>query len=212
MEYMRTIKLGVWTCALVLLTCAKAGPGTESAEPHQLFLLEIGERTVPVVLGRPFEVEIDGKTVTMKLHVRPYRVFEAAGVRFRYPRHFTFEYEKDAGVTQWTFEGPNTVLTLAAGQDPAEWLRATEQALLERYGSPRRSDVELVLAKRRLKGSRLDIRLAGESIRQDLYAFRTDRGTCLLIIQDSLTDQGAPTADTKAAVTLLQQTFEILDD
>ncbi|MHC4819103.1 MAG: hypothetical protein ACYTF8_13725, partial [Planctomycetota bacterium] len=95
---MRTINLGAWACGFVLFTCARAGPGTEDKEPPQLFLLEVGGRNLPVQLGRPFDVEVDGKTVTMKLHVRPYRVFEAAGVRFRYPRHFTFEYEKDAGV------------------------------------------------------------------------------------------------------------------
>jgi len=214
---MRTDKLGVWACGLVLFICARAVPGPESAEPPELFLLELGEQRVPVRLGRSFDVEIDGKSVTMKLHVKPYRVFEAAGVRFRYPRHFTFECEKDDGATTWTLAGlPNTVLilVLAARQDPAEWRQTMAQELLKEYGSPSTdgSDVELELAQRRLKGSRVAFRLEGRPFHQDIYAFHTGKGTCALIIQDTLTDKGARTADTKAVVTLLQQTFEVTDD
>jgi hypothetical protein len=94
MDAMRTSKTAVWVFALVFLASAQAGPARESDEPPQLFILEVGAKEVPVQLGRAFTVDLDGKKVAMNLRVLPHRVFEAGGVRFSYPRHFTFGYEK----------------------------------------------------------------------------------------------------------------------
>ncbi len=213
---MRTSKTAVWVFALVFLACAQAGPARESDEPPQLFILEVGAKEVPVQLGRAFTVDLAGKKVAMKLRALPHRVFEAGGVRFSYPRHFTFEYEKTKGVTLWNFEGPDTVLMLQrhAKQHPQELLGTTEQGLVQQFGPQRTrtSDLELVLPKLRLKGRRLTIRFAEQVLRQDLFAFRTKEGTCVLIVQDSLNDAGGASDGTKKAVALLQKTFELLGD
>jgi hypothetical protein len=214
---MHTSKTAVWAFALVFLTCAQAGPARESDEPPQLFILEVGAKEVPVQLGRAFTVDLDGKKVTMKLQVAPHRVFEASGVRFSYPRHFTFEYGKMAeDRTRWTFEGPDTVLILvrAAKHDPQELLRKMEQFLVRGFGAAheRTSDVELALPKLRLKGRRVAARVLGNPLRQDLFAFRTKEGACLLLVQDSLNDAGGTSEGTKKAVELLQETFELLGD
>ena len=46
-------------------------------------------------------------------------------------------------------------------------------------------------------------------MRQDLYAFKAGARTYLLMIQDSLTDDGKPTPETQEVIKLLGKTLRI---
>ena len=204
------MRIHAMACALAMLSCVEAGP-EEGREPPQLLVLQMERREIPVQLDKPFTVVIGGNEVKMKLIARPHRLFEAGGVRFKYPRRFTFEYEKDEDVTTWAFEGPSTTLMLMRfeKEDPKALLKRMEDEFAQIGPNTKRSDTKLAVGKRVFAGRRLDLRVAGESLRQDLFAFNAGGATYLLMVQDSLTDDGKQTAETRAALELLGKTLEL---
>ncbi len=197
-------------CALAILSCVEAGP-EEGREPPQLLVLQVEGREIAVQLDKPFAAVIGGNEVKMMLTARPHRLFEAGGVRFKYPRRFTFEYEKDEDVTTWVFEGPSTTLMLMRfeKEDPKALLKRMADEFGQIGPNTKRSDTKLAVGERVFAGRRLDLRVAGVQLRQDLFAFDAGGATYLLMVQDSLTDDGKQTAETRAVLELLGKTLEL---
>jgi hypothetical protein len=195
-------------CAIALLACAQAGPGTE---PGQRFVLEVAGQSVEIEEGRPFVVKLAGKDIPMKLTAQPHRVFEAAGLRFQYARHCTFEYDADPDGPTWTLDGSMTTLmiTLVERQDPAQLLAATVAELVEAYGKQTRiTPVAVTLAGKKREGKRLRFEMDGAALKQDVFVLDTKEGTAVFLIQDIL-DEGNATEETRRALTLLEKTLEI---
>jgi hypothetical protein len=197
--------------ALLLLPLAGAAPDEKHGEPPMLLSLEHAGNSIPVRIGQPFEIEVDGKRVSLKLTQLPYRVLEVGPVSFRYPSHFTYEYDS-GDVPTFTVEGPDTVimLTRAGEADEKEFLDAFVSGVRASFGNRRirATAVELAFPGRKLKGHRLDISIGPVTIRQKLFAFRAGGETFGLMIQDSLDDDGKPTETTAEAVKLMLESIE----
>jgi hypothetical protein len=75
-------------------------------------------------------------------------------------------------------------------------------------GDVRVSPASLKLGEMSLQGSRLDVTLMSEHVRQEVYTFTAAGATYSLVIQDSPED-GKPTAETQQAIEMLEKTFDV---
>lgn len=200
--------------AAVPPTTRPATRPAEAKEPPLELLLEVGGRSTPIKLDEPAEVQVNGRKVPVRLTAKPYRLFEIEGVRFKYPRHCSFEFnDDDPDATIWTLDGnDNVIMLMRYEQMPTQMvLRAVETAMVEQYKKnlKNRSEVSIRLADRDLKGRRLEIEFADQHLRQDWYAFSASRFSFVLMIQDFPKPDGNPSDETARAVALLKGSFQI---
>lgn len=202
----------------VILALAFALPA-RAAEPDPGppldLTLEVEGQAIPVQPGVPFEATIGGRRVAMRLVARPDRQFDRDGLRFRYPAAHAFEADRsDPGVALYTLDGNDNVLVIARFTLPMK-PEAAASAMIEqmalRYGKQnvRRRPATLQLGGRAIKGTRLDVALAGERLRQEIFGFSDASGAAIaLIVQDSPRPDGSATAETQRVLDLLATTFE----
>lgn len=192
-------------------TTAKSAPDL-SAEPPLEFVLEAGDQKIPVRLEEPFELESAGK-VSLKLTVKPYRTFQHAGIRFRYPQDYEFEADVESPeFVIWTLTGHDTTIILfkyPKGDADASLNSVTDSAI-EQHGrkNVKQAKTSIQLAGKTLSGKRLDITHDDGVLRQHLFAFSTDEASFVLIIQDAADDGKAISEETAAAIKLLEDSFE----
>ena len=205
------MRIRVVVSALAVLACVAGSD--ETKEPPQLLFLEVeGGQKVPIQIGKPFTVTIGANKVSMKLTERPYRIFDAGGVRFEYPRRFTFSYEKDVAATTWTVQGRHTLLMLQRFDktDIKALLTKIEANLVGQFGpKTKRSDTTLKVGETELKGRRLDLDVGDKPIRQDWFGFAAGGATYAMMVQDSLTDDGKPTQEALGLIDLLRKTLKL---
>ena len=162
-----------WVAASVaiLVTFSYAVSAEKSPElrpPPLTFVLEVAGTPIPVELDKAFEVNVNGKKVSMKLTAEPFRVFRAAGIHFKYPRDLAFSVETDSPVvTIWGLDGTDNVITIMKYPqgDKQSILAETVKEIVQLFGAVnvKQSDVELKLQARRLK-SRLLLQVHDELV------------------------------------------------
>lgn len=177
----------------VLACCAATA---SAGEPPARLGLEIGGTTIEVEAGQRFEFEVDGKATSARIVELPTRRFDEAGIRFEYPRHFPWEHDAP---DMWTLDGNSAVLILTRADADAD---TTAAGLLdgveESLRSARRASREkVVLPTRRgdIQGLASRIRIGELQMRNEAYVLVADDARFFLILQDSLDDDGRPTAE-----------------
>jgi hypothetical protein len=205
--------------ALAVLAASAAGAAwpekDESKEPPQIFTLEVEGKRIPVDLDVPVDLPSKSVPVRVVLRSEPHRQFEAAGVRFRYPRAMGFEADfGDPPVRLWTLDGNDAVLILQhheAERDPVAALSAVADAMADQYGKALRERVEtrLTLGGRELKGTTLRVVLGASPIRQSLYSFKAGRGSIVIVLQDSPKEDGSPSEEFTRLLDMLKASFEL---
>ncbi len=181
------------TIGLVLAgVVASAGAG----EPPTRLGLEIGGATIEVEAGKAFEFIVDGRAVNARIVERPTRRFDEAGIRFEYPRHFPWEHDAP---DMWTLDGNSAVLILTradadADTTAADLLEGVEESLHSTDRAPRE---KVVLRTRRgdIEGLASRLRIGDASMHHEVYVFEAGDQRFFLMLQDSLDDDGRPTAE-----------------
>jgi len=182
-----------WPVAFALIATATAAIG---AEPPARLGLEIGGTTIEVEAGQRFEFQVDGKTTAARIVELPTRRFDEAGIRFEYPRHFPWEHDAP---DMWTLDGNSAVLILTrAGADAdttaADLLDGVEESLRSTRRTPRE---KVVLPTRQgdIEGLASNVRIGNLQMRNEAYVLVAQGARFLLILQDSLDDDGRPTTE-----------------
>lgn len=190
---------------------AAAPEGSE--EPPAEFTLEIDGQSVDVQTGAPAKAIVAGKEVTLRLTPKPTRLLKTPEFSFRFPRGYSFEHEQDGGTTTWTLSGNNNTLIVtrvAQKLDSAtlagETLKAMQAQLRQQDVRP--TKVTAKLGGRTIEGLHAEWRVGDQRIRNDVYAFAAGGATYALIVQDSPTESGATSDDTRKAVELLEATMK----
>lgn len=186
----------------------------EKEEPPVIYHLEVDGKRIPVDLDRPVELETKTPRTKVTLRAEAHRVFNLGGVRFHYPRDMGFEADfSEPQVRLWTLDGNNAVLMvqrlLGEGSHEAVRKRLVNE-LVQQYGagSVTRSASTMVLQKKSLSGMTLKVNVAGSMLSQAVYSFQAGKDSMVLILQDSLTDDGKPTDEYLRIVKMLEATFE----
>lgn len=169
--------------SLVMLAAASV---TVAAEPPSRLALEIGGTTVEIDAGQRFEVVVDGKTQSARITELPTRRFDAAGIRFDYPRHFGWESDPP---DMWTLDGNNAVVIVTRGErGDASTAKDLLDGMLESLGGKRGAAYrEVILDTRqgRIKGLEAIIEVTGFDIRNEAYVLERGEVFALLLLQDS---------------------------
>jgi hypothetical protein len=214
---------------LTIVAVVLAGPGgggqlpgqppaqgaREDQEPPELFFLELGGKRVPIELGKPFQTDALGEARTATLRVEPYRVFQYAGLRFHYPREYTFEADFQTPlVALWTLSGTNCTIMVQRfnGQkDHEEALETLHKEMLALYKGNKvnQTPVKLSVKGKELVGKRLEVHLAGALLWQDLYSLPSGNDSIVLILQDLPQEGGKPSNDRTRAEKLFRETVQV---
>lgn len=217
--HVRSHAVLVWLAATALQAQVTIGASSRTqpfeVEPPLELIIEAGDQQVIATAGEPFVVKWRGEQIPMRIVPRDYRVLNTGKVRFRYPAAHSFEFNRDGTSRLWTLDGNSNVIILE--QTPRRpaflMLKAREWEIAAQFGElvRTRENVSLRLGGRELRGRRVVTQIAGEVIQQDVYALSTRTATFILVIQDSLTDEEEMTAETQSVLSMLQESFEVID-
>lgn len=189
-----------------------AGPD-ESQEPPQSFVLAIDGDSVRLIEGEPARLDGTFTNPELTLTAEPHRIFPYGGVRFSYPRTFTFEADLDNDYREWTLSGNNLKIMyfkFAANQTTADFA----DGLMEQFGrrNCRITDAQarISFGDHTLSGTSLHATVAGHSLMIDVYQVPSEAGwTRLLVLQDNPNEAGERSSEGEAAIKLIQETFSI---
>ena len=205
-------------CAALLAAALgfSPGQGTRLVEPPQEFFLQGKGKDFDLRLGQAFVLpkELAGEKVTLR--VRPTRLFEYQGLRFRYPQSYVWQYEqKEDGSSSVTLSGHTNVLTLHVHEtalDAAALAKSTAAAVAEQWGAKsKKSEVDL-LGKGKsnsLLGWRVQCVIGGSELVQEFYGVKLGEQSGLLMLQDTLTEEGESDPETQALKELWKESLEL---
>jgi hypothetical protein len=201
--------------AVMLLGLVAADEPKDPAAPPALELqVEINGKPVVTQTDKTVEVEVGGQKVQVRVTMLPYRIFDRGGLRFRYPSTHAWEVDLSSKeYTMWTLDGNSNVIMLTkyTENEPTDnVVNMLVTQLTRQYGRPnvQVSPTTLKLGAMEVKGQRLDVRLANQHLRQDLYAFQAGGATFSMILQDS-PEEEKTTKETQDVIEMLGKTFEV---
>ena len=170
----------------------------ETKEPPQIFQLQVDGKSHAVKLDEEFELDLSGKT-KLKLIALNTRQFKFAGIHFPYPTSFAFEAEIEPELKLWTLDGSDClIMVFAFPGDESTGHSDFAQSIGSQYGDQTSySEVELVCQEVTLKGTQITAEVVGTKLVQQVFEIPTSDGSRMLVIQDSLEDDGTHTKEFK---------------
>jgi hypothetical protein len=205
------------SCAALLWIVLSAGPVTaqdEAKEPPQKFTVNLGDQSVKVLEGE--SVKLTGSFTNPQLTIKPdpYRVFPYQGLRFQYPRSFSFEADLTGpGEKNWTLSG-NDVRIMLFVFDERTTVAEFAEGVISELG---KANCKIVDANAKLKlgtieitGVKLHMTISTHGVTQDIYSIPTPRPkTRLLVFQDSPDENGNRSAEAKGVLETLNKSFQV---
>lgn len=190
---MRFFAIAAWLASGCLVV--GAAWADEGAEPPLTYRVKVGDQSVTVKDG---EVgQLDGSFANPRIVVEalPQRVFAMQGIRFRYPKSFTFDADLgDAAAKSWTLSGNDfkIMVFVLRGQ-----LSAVDyaQSMIEQFGAKNAKRVDanatLTVGQEKLTGQSLHVELVGQRLVMDMFRLPSSGEiTKLLVFQDNLDEKG----------------------
>jgi hypothetical protein len=206
----------LWLFGVALPLAAAEPPGPDNSEALiEEYTLELDGKSIDVRAGQESIVDVGGKKVRAKLTAKPDKLFRAGGVSFRIPREYSLEIGKEPDGTQtWTFDGNNGIVHLARFPNavpPKQVVRDAVNRLKAQYGETnvKTKDASLKLGGRVHPGTRLTVRIAGQTSTQDISAFETGGVTFVVMVQETPQEDGSSGAEVRRVRELLATTFQV---
>ncbi len=183
----------------------------ESIEPSDSYILAVNGHELRIIADKPFELPANGTKIEALLKVEPLKTFRYGGIELQYPRHFTFEADlSDKDVSLWSLSGPQCVLMIQ--RYPADMNHKTmAEMLLPRFGEGNSlmSECSMNLNGNDIAGSKIITTIGESSISQEIFSFKVQDDSLLLIIQDTLGNGKNPSEETLKFKDLLSKTFKL---
>lgn len=185
-----------------------------SEEPPMLMSFEANGTSTTFTESQPFEVDVNGTKVKATVRIASYRMFHQPGIRFRYPRQFTFEADHEPDLYLWTLSGNDARIMLQKPKDAdsgEQFAAAVVSSMIGQFGvsNVKKTAAVVELGGKSLAGTRLDINVAGHQIRTEVFPLPM-KSPMLLLFQDSPTDAGENTVEATQARELLSSSL-VLD-
>jgi hypothetical protein len=171
---------------------AQGAKDSGAMEPKNRFEISIDGKTYQVVEGQVLKLESTLSKPSISIKLSDLKKFEAASLSFDYPKHLSFEYEKDSGVTTWTLNGNSLVVTLFA-LDAKIPLNTLIEPMVEKFGKKNCTveDFKKELGHHLTNGKRLHVRLAETNMIIDFYEIKSGDGKSrIMSFQDMVKDNG----------------------
>jgi hypothetical protein len=164
--------------------------------------------------GRKYQIndgdtlKADSKTIIIK--TSDYLTFNFEALSFEYPKHFSYEFEKDESYKNWTLDGNAFVITYFVFDMPVE-LDDFVSEMTDKFGKKNCSvmDKNSKLGTIQLSGKRINVNLIGTKLTYDMYRLITSDGkTHLLAFQDSKNDDGSDSAEGIQTIKIINETIK----
>lgn len=172
---------------------ASAAVKAEGIEPADSYKLLIDGKEYEVFTDRetPLPVKLDNPKVSLK--VEALKTFNYGGIVLQYPRYFTFEADlNDEEVSLWNLSGNSCVLMIQ--KYPADMDHIIMAKMLQpRFGEGNAvvGECEMMLNGSNSKGSKVVTTIGDSTISQEIFSFKVEGGSLLLIFQDTLNADGS---------------------
>lgn len=204
----------LFTLTLAIIFAAE--PPKVDREPPELFYLEVDGKRVPVELDKPIRMDALAGAKTATLRVQPYRQFPYAGVRFLYPREYSFKLERnEEEYTHWELDGDDFTINIWHVKVPNDadiFLDTIKKSITAEFRAKglrtRESPTKLKTKKKVLQGIRLSTSAVGQQIIQDVFTVRTENELVIILFQDLPDQENEPTKERVRVEKLLCDTIE----
>lgn len=171
----------------------------QAIEPADKYKLIINEKEFPIELNKYLKLP-DSKIILM---IEPNKTFNYGGVHFKYPRYFTFEANvKKEYYKSWTLAGNDAKIMIQNYKIITDH-KAMAKTLIKTWGKENCKQIqcEMKIPDRILHGTKIIVTIKTTKISQEIYSFNSSDGSDgsdgskLMIIQDTISDTGANSAE-----------------
>jgi hypothetical protein len=198
----------------LLFASASAVEDDRAKAPDREYYIQVGDKSVDVRMGQPFHLDVS-KDQELTLKVHPYRLFNKAGVQFKFPENYGFEFRELTAqlIPMWTIKGNHSVVIMQVFNSPSP------ETVLDQYlaglksqykGKTETTDVTEKLGGVEYKGKSIspDI-VATTKLVQNVFALKLKSGTGILVIQHTLDPDGKLNPNSQVLLSLLRKTFKV---
>ncbi|MEZ5923245.1 MAG: hypothetical protein R3D57_02560 [Hyphomicrobiaceae bacterium] len=200
--------------ASLVLSSSALAEDAGDIEPPLQYRLQIGEQTREISEGVPTVFEGSFTNPAATLVVAPERIFAYGGIRFEYPRHYTFEADfSSPGLKIWTLSGNSFKIMYFLSEQPLTALSLLE-GMSEQLGDSNlaieESQVALEAAGQSLAGKRGVVSIAIQKLSNDAFTLPERNGLArVLLLQDALMDEGGFSEEASHATAMLQKSLAL---
>ena len=213
-----------WPGVLLALffVCAVADRGAarddEAQQPDgpmpQKMAFTVDGKTIDVAFGTPFSLTIGDKTVSCAIVPHETRVFRGAGYSFSYPRHFAYERDdEDPSAVLHSLDGNDVVFMLHDFAAPSHvpYAQIVANEILMQWGreEAKLTDTSLALGARTFPAKRIDVSVSGQRLAQLIMDWPAPGRHMVLVLQDTLDDDGSHTQEWRALIRTLGQSLSL---
>jgi len=179
--------------ALFATTC-----GAASTEPPTQLRVEVDGKPYVTTAGTTIDADVGGHVVKLRVEELPWRRFAQAGLQFDYPRHFPWESDPSPP-RNWTLDGNDAVIMVFDNtvlKRKAEDLAGDIEKAVARGAHVERSKAVLRTDKAgTLTGVVSTMKVAGSPFSNEVFGLDKGDVSLLLVLQDSLGDDGAHSSE-----------------
>ncbi len=201
----------IYIAILVFAFCEMGYSADESQQPPLLYTLTIDDKSQIIQLDTPTKIDCSLVNPTVVLSASPVRHFSYGCIEFDYPANYTWEAEiMDDMDKQWTLSGTDATIIISLNPEQVG-TKDVAQALFEGFSknSPTITLCERVIGDTTYKGQCVTVRFSETTLVTEVYAFPSEYGSRIFMLQDILTDDGKHSADAESFFKLLGNTLKV---
>lgn len=182
-------------------------------EPVQKFILEINNTAHEISINSNHEINISGKPHKIRIELSPTRNFDKAGLNFEFEskRHFSYE-ALSAVVDHWSLDGNNTVIIIQNYKlkvKNSEILDLFKDQYKKMKAKTKWVKTKLSYGEKSIQGERLLIHMGDIKLEQQIFFFKKDGETRVLILQDAPQEGGENTQEFVNMRKLVQKSLSV---
>ena len=206
------MRYAIWIFICCCCAAVHAEDVKDSEPPHE-FYLEIGDKKIDIVTGKPFKLDVS-KDQDLVLKQKPDRLFERAGISLRFPEGYVYTF-KNTSLPMWSLKGDHSLvlINLYKDQSPDAIFPIFVNSIEFQYKNMSKTvDDTETLGSEVLKGKAIEPNIVVTArLIQRTFPIKIGNDTVLLLIQHSRKSDGGLYPDSEALMKVLRETFKIVD-
>lgn len=158
-------------------------------EPAQKFILKIDNIAHEISINSNHKINISGKPHNISIELSPTRKFNKAGLNFEFDSKRHFSYEALSPVADhWSLDGNNTVIIVQNYKvkvENSDILNSFKDQYKKMKAKTKWAKTKLNYGEKSIQGERLLIDMGDIKLEQQMFFFKKNGETRVLILQDA---------------------------
>lgn len=187
----------------------QAAADESSTEPKTALEITINGKKYQVAEGAVLKLDSTLVKPAITVRISDRKKLDNSAVSFDYPRHLSFEFEKDTNYKSWTLSGNNLVVTLFELGGKVE-MQEIVDGMVGKFGKQNCTveDFRDQLGSVNMPGKKIHVNLAGSKILISFYQISaTEQATRLISFQDTIQDDGSPSDEFKKGFDMINRSI-----